>query len=201
LEVAVAGPLFTLGHGTAQAAVITGLLRGAGIGRLVDVRTAPGSRHNADVKREAMQQWLPASGIEYRWERRLGGWRTAPAGSPDTALRNPSFAGYAAHMRTATFHSAIKELLAEAAQIPTAVLCSESLWWRCHRRLIADFVTLVKTFEVVHLMHDGRTQQHRLTEGVRLDADGLLVYDGGQGSLWNGSARGSSLDSDTWERR
>jgi uncharacterized protein (DUF488 family) len=169
--------LLTVGHGTAAAAELAALLRGAGVRQLVDVRTAPGSRRNPEVARTAMAQWLPEHGVGYRWEARLGGWRRDPPDSPDTALRNRSFGGYAAHMRTAEFATAVDELLAGAQQTCTAVLCSESVWWRCHRRMIADFAVLARGVAVEHLMHDGRRPAHRPTDGVRLRADGLLVYD------------------------
>lgn len=175
--------LYTLGHGTAGADELAALLRAAGVTRLVDVRTAPGSRRNPDVSREALQRWSPEHDIGYRWDARLGGWRKDPPGSPDTALRNRSFAGYADHMRGAEFRAAIDELLADAAEHSTAVMCSESVWWRCHRRMIADFAVLVRGVAVRHLMHDGRRPEHRLTDGVRLRADGLLVYDAGQEPL------------------
>ena len=177
-------PLFTLGHGTASAAELTRLLRGGGITRLVDVRTAPGSQRNPDVTRAELAQWLPGSGVEYRWEPRLGGWRKAARDSPDTALHHHSFAGYAAHMRSPQFLAAVDALLDEAASTPTAVMCAESVWWRCHRRMIADFVELVRQLPVLHLMHDGRRQRHRPTDGARLTADGLLVYDGGQERIY-----------------
>lgn len=175
--------LYTVGHGTADADELTTLLRGAGIAAVVDVRTAPGSRHNPDMTRSAMVEWLPAAGIGYRWERRLGGWRRDPPDSPDTALRNRSFAGYAAHMRSAEFGVALDEVLRDAAEQATTVLCSESVWWRCHRRLIADVAQLARDVPVRHLMHDGRATEHRPTDGVRLGADGMLVYDAGQETL------------------
>jgi uncharacterized protein (DUF488 family) len=171
--------LFSIGHGTADAGRLVALLRGAGVRQLVDVRTAPGSRRNPDMKRDEMACWLPEQGVGYRWERRLGGWRRDPPDSPDTALRNRSFAGYAAHMRTPEFRTALDELLATAREAHTAVLCSESLWWRCHRRMIADFALLARGVTAHHLMHDGRSPEHRPTDGVRLRDDGLLVYDAG----------------------
>lgn len=175
--------LFTIGHGTAGEDELVGLLAAAGIGELVDVRTAPRSRHNPAMTRAAMTHWLPGRGIGYRWDPRLGGWRTDPPGSPDTALRTRSFAGYAAHMRTAEFTEALDELLGAAQRTPTTVMCSESVWWRCHRRLIADVSVLAHDIPVRHLMHDGRVQEHRPTDGVRLRDDGLLVYDAGQEPL------------------
>jgi uncharacterized protein (DUF488 family) len=183
--------LLTVGHGTLEAGALASLLRGAGVARLVDVRTAPGSRRHPHVGRIAMEGWLPAAGIEYRWERDLGGFRRAAADSPNTALRHPAFRGYADHMRTPTFRAALDAVLADAAEAPTAVMCSESLWWRCHRRLIADAASLLGGADVVHLHHGGRLEPHRPTDGVRREGD-LLVYDGGagQGSLWTGTQGG-----------
>ena len=172
-------PLFTLGHGTADRDQLAELLQGAGIRVVVDVRTAPGSRRNPDVSRGEMSRWLPEHGIGYRWERRLGGWRRDPVDSPDVRLRNRSFAGYAAHMRTPEFLAAVDEVLQAAATEDTAVLCSESVWWRCHRRLIADFAVLARDVPVSHLMPDGRLADHRPTDAARRRGDGLLVYDGG----------------------
>lgn len=175
--------LFTFGHGTASAERIVELLRGADIRALVDVRTAPGSRHNPHAARSEMAQWLPEHGISYRWEQRLGGWRKARPDSPDVALRNRAFSGYAAHMRSPEFRDAIDELLASTER--TAIMCAESMWWRCHRRMISDFVVLARDLPVRHLMHDGRLQSHVLTDVVRKRPDGLLVYDGGQQDLWS----------------
>jgi uncharacterized protein (DUF488 family) len=170
-------PLFTVGHGTAGRDQLLQRLQQAGIRALVDVRTAPGSRRNPDVARETMARWLAEGGIDYRWEPRLGGWRTPPANSPDTCLRNRPFAGYAAHMRTPEFLDAVHELLEGAAQRPTTVMCAESLWWRCHRRLIADFVVLSAGVPVVHVMPGGQVEPHRPAGAARLREDGLLVYD------------------------
>jgi uncharacterized protein (DUF488 family) len=175
--------LFTVGHGTAVADDLARLLTGAGVGAVVDVRIAPGSKRNPDMDRSAMTGWLPAHGVAYRWEKRLGGRRSVPPDSPDVALRNRAFAGYAAHMRTAEFAAALDDVLAGAATVRTAVLCSESVWWRCHRRMIADAAVLTRDVAVRHLMHDGRLQEHPPTDGVRRRDDGLLVYDGGQGTL------------------
>lgn len=173
---ATAPTVLTFGHGTADAAGMTSLLRDAGVRQLVDVRTAPGSRHNPDSAREAMAGWLPAAGIGYRWEPRLGGWRRVPGDSPDIGLRNASFRSYAGHMRTPEFRAAIDELLVTAAEQRVAVMCAETVWWRCHRKLIADHLTLVRGVQVRHLMHDGKLRPHRPTAEARVDGD-LLVYD------------------------
>ena len=175
--------LLTYGHGTDSAERTAEILAGAGVSALVDIRTAPGSRHHPQFARAALEEWLPAAGIGYRWEKRLGGCRQPSADNPDVAWREDMFRGYAEHMRSAGFVEAIDAVLAEAEEHQVAVMCSESLWWRCHRRLVADFVTLACGTQVRHLMHDGRTDAHRLSPGVRLRDDGLLVYDAGQEPL------------------
>jgi uncharacterized protein (DUF488 family) len=176
--------VLTFGHGTADAAEMTRLLRDAGVRQLLDVRTAPGSRRNPDAGQDALKRWLPDAGIEYRWDKRLGGWRKPRPDSPDTALRNRSFAGYAGHMRSAEFLAAIDDLLADAGAAPTAVMCAESVWWRCHRRMIADFLVLVRGVEVRHLLHNGSSDPHRPSPEARLLSDRhILVYDAGQAAL------------------
>ena len=175
--------LITFGHGTATAERIAALLGGAGIEAVVDVRTAPGSRRNPHVARAELERWLPENGIGYRWEKELGGFRRAPPDSPDVVWREAMFRGYAAHMRQPAFRTAIDALLAQAAVQPTTVMCSESVWWRCHRRMIADFVSISIGWPVRHLMHDGRLMPHRPSPGARLTGDGLLVYDAGQSPL------------------
>jgi uncharacterized protein (DUF488 family) len=175
--------LLTYGHGTDSADRTAARLAAAGVSSLVDIRIAPGSKRNPQFARAALEEWLPGAGIAYRWERRLGGFRKPGPDNPDVAWREDMFRGYAEHMRSAGFLEAIGDVLAEAATRPVTVMCSESLWWRCHRRLLADFVTEARGTEVRHLMHDGRTEPHRPSPGLRLRADGLLVYDAGQDSL------------------
>jgi uncharacterized protein (DUF488 family) len=166
--------LFTVGHGTHPADEFARLLHRAGVHGVVDIRIGPGSRRHPQFQRAALEEWLPEEGIDYRWERRLGGFRKLPPDSPDTALRNESFRAYAAHMRTADFRDALDAVLADAAERPTAVMCSESVWWRCHRRLVADAVVLLHGHEVGHVMPDGRLAAHRPTEGVRVAGAGLV---------------------------
>jgi uncharacterized protein (DUF488 family) len=175
--------LLTYGHGSEDSERTVATLRAAAVASLVDIRTAPGSRRNPQFARAAMEHWLPEAGISYRWEKRLGGFRKPGADNPDVAWREDMFRGYAEHMRSAGFLAAIDGVLAEAAGRRVAVMCSESLWWRCHRRLVADFVVVARRVEVRHLMHDGRLEEHRLSPGLRLRDDGLLVYDGGQAPL------------------
>ena len=180
--------LLTYGHGTETAERTAVILREAGVSSLVDIRTAPGSRRNPQFARAALEEWLPAAGIAYRWEKRLGGFRRPGPDNPDVVWREDMFRGYAEHMRSPDFLTAIDAVLAEAglaeAEKPRLiVMCSESLWWRCHRRLVADFAAVARGIAVSHLMRDGRLEAHRPTPGVRLRDDGLLVYDAGQDQL------------------
>jgi uncharacterized protein (DUF488 family) len=145
--------------------------------RLGDVRHYPGSRAYPDVGRDALTRWLPAGGVDYRWEERLGGRRRLPAESPDKWWRIDTFRAYANHMRSAEFLEAISSLLAELQTATTAVMCSESQWWRCHRRLIADFATLTRGIAMFHLNHDGRLTEHPVAAGARLSPEGVLIYD------------------------
>lgn len=168
--------LLTVGHGRLDRGSLGSLLRSAEVELLVDVRRYPGSRTNPDVKREALAKWLPGLGIGYRWEERLGGRRRVDGGSPDTWWQVEQFRAYAAHTRTAEFAEAMKQLLGEPGT--TAVMCSESLWWRCHRRLIADVTVLRYDVPVLHLMHDGRLREHQPAAGARV-ADGAVVWNGG----------------------
>jgi uncharacterized protein (DUF488 family) len=167
--------LYTVGHGTLEAERFARLLTSPEISHLVDVRSVPGSRHNPQFGRWEMDEWLPAYGIAYRWEPDLGGFRRASKDSTNTGLRHPAFRGYADYMQTSTFRAALDRLLAEAARSPTVIMCSETVWWRCHRRLIADAATLLAHIDVVHLMHDGKAQSHVVTAPARLE-EGTVVY-------------------------
>jgi uncharacterized protein (DUF488 family) len=175
--------LLTVGHGTLAAAEFASLVTGAGVELLVDVRSYPGSRRYPQFGRAEMERWLPAAGVEYRWERRLGGRRQVRPDSPHVALRNPAFRGYADHMSDLGFTAALDAVVAWAASQRTAVMCAESLWWRCHRRLLADAAVLLRGVDVQHLLHDGSLTPHSVTDGARL-AHGHIVYDiGGERPL------------------
>ncbi len=119
--------VFTVGHGARDIDAFLGLLHGAGIERLVDVRTAPGSRKHPQFGGDALAASLARAGIRYEEGKALGGWRRARPASRHTALRSPGFRGYADHMQTEVFREARDRLMATAAQVPTAVMCAESL--------------------------------------------------------------------------
>jgi uncharacterized protein (DUF488 family) len=171
--------LLSVGHGRLGREELTTLLTAAGVDAVVDIRRYPGSRRNPDVGSEMMTHWLPAAGIGYRWEPRLGGRRRLPPGEPreDPWWQVDQFAAYAAHTRTTEFAAALTELLDRAARQKTAMMCSESVWWRCHRRLVADVAVLRRGVRVEHLMHDGRRTPHLPAQGARVRADGQVVWD------------------------
>jgi uncharacterized protein (DUF488 family) len=166
--------VLTVGHGTLSEDAFTALVCGADVAGVVDIRSFPGSRHNPQFGTAEMSQWLPDAGVSYSWMRDLGGRRKPVPGSKHVALRNASFQAYADYMETEPFVAAVDELVALGDG--RAVMCSESVWWRCHRRLLADHLVLLRHVEVRHLMHDGRVTPHVPTDGVRSAGD-RLVYD------------------------
>jgi uncharacterized protein (DUF488 family) len=174
--------LLTVGHGTLPADELARLVGGAGIELVVDIRSFPTSRRHPQFRREAMELWLPDAGVEYRWEPRLGGRRKERPGSPHAALRVSGFRGYADHMETAEFSDALDDVLVDADRRRTAVMCAESVWWRCHRRLLADAAVLLRGAAVEHLFHDGRLRPHPTTPEARVEAR-RIIYDGGEATL------------------
>jgi uncharacterized protein (DUF488 family) len=166
----------TVGHGTLAAEALAAVLTAAGVQGVVDVRSYPGSRRNPQFGREALEQWAPNAGLEYAWMPALGGRRRPLATSKHVALREQAFRAYADHMETAEFLAGVEELLELVRRQAVAVMCSESVWWKCHRRLLADHLTLVRNVEVVHIMHDGRLNPHAITAGARLVGT-TVVYD------------------------
>lgn len=166
----------TAGHGTAGREELTTLFTEAGLDRVVDVRRFPGSRRNPEVGKDAMEQWLPEAGIAYVWEPRLGGRRRLPKGQDpavDGWWRVEAFRAYAAHTRTDEFRAGLADL--QAYDGTTLVMCSESVWWRCHRRLVADALVLLHGVQVEHLAHDGRLTEHEPSEGAVV-REGELHY-------------------------
>lgn len=167
--------LITVGHGTLPADDLAALLRDAGVDLLVDVRTHPGSRRNPQFNRGEIAEWLP---LPYRWEPRLGGRRDPVEDSEHVALEHPQFRAYADHMADEEFRAALSEVLEAARDRTVAVMCAESVWWRCHRRLLADAAVLLHEAEVRHLFHDGRIAPHTPMNVARIEDD-RLIYDVG----------------------
>lgn len=170
--------LFTIGHGTRTVDELAEVLTAAGVSLVADVRRFPGSRRNPHLSRASLTGALPERGVRYEWwGEALGGRRSlGPPPSRHPAWREPAFRAYAEHMDGAEFREAFGRLLAVAGEV--AVMCSETLWWRCHRRLIADAAVL-QGRPVVHLLAAGKAEAHPPNPAMRRGADGWPVYDVG----------------------
>jgi uncharacterized protein (DUF488 family) len=172
--------LYTIGHSTLSFEAFRDLLLHHGIECLADIRRFPGSRKYPHFNREALAASLAEHGIEYQWLEALGGRRgkqsTSASASVNGALRNESFRNYADYMATAAFHAGIEALLAIARRKVTAFMCSEAVYWRCHRRLVSDFL-LARGIEVRHIMSSGAPRPHALTDGAVI-SNGTVTYPG-----------------------
>ena len=170
--------LYTFGHGQLQEDTFRTTLRAAGVVVAADVRRFPGSRKHPQFGADALKESLGTAKIEYRPFLELGGRRVPLPDSRNTGLRNSGFRGYADYMATLDFRMAFNALLASARERPTAIFCAETLWWKCHRRLVADAAVLLGNIEVVHLTPATRAS-HVLTPGVRRNGDTLVYEDSG----------------------
>ena len=172
----MAPELFTIGHSTHPLDRFLALLTEQSIEVLADIRRFPGSRKFPQFNQPNLASALPDAGIEYCWLPALGGRRgkKTNGSSSNLGLRNESFRNYADYMFTEAFREGIRELLVVAGEKPMACMCSESVFWRCHRRLVADYL-LVNGIIVQHIMPSGQLRPHTLTEGARVEA-GELTY-------------------------
>ena len=155
--------VFTIGHGRRSIEAFLALLDRAGVRLLVDVRTAPGSRRNPQFGQEALRRSLGERGVKYEWMGTdLGGFRKPREGSRHTALVKEPFQGYADHMDTEAFRGALERLIELARERPTAIMCAESVWWRCHRRIVTDYL-LSAGCEVFHIVESDVPEPARIT--------------------------------------
>jgi uncharacterized protein (DUF488 family) len=169
--------LYTIGHSIRTLEELIAALRAHEIRTLVDIRAFPMSRRLPQFNRESLEQTLPAAGIRYLWMKALGGYRRKILEeSPNIALRNDSFRNYADYMLTPEFEQAMAELTALAEDSPTAYMCAERLYFRCHRMLVSDWLVAHK-HEVLHIDGTGPVRAHALTTEARI-VDGRLLYRG-----------------------
>ena len=169
-------PVFTIGHSTRSADELIALLREAGADLVADVRAFPRSRTNPQFNREVLSETLAEAGIAYRYLPALGGRRhSGKAPSPNSLWRKASLRAYADYAGTSDFRAGLEELRALAVQHRPAVMCAEAVSWRCHRRIIADYL-LAQGAEVVHIMGPGKLEPAHLTPGAHRLADGGLIY-------------------------
>ena len=168
---------WSVGHGARPLTEFLELLGAADIKALADVRLQPGSRRLPHFGANSLEVALGEIGIAYLHFPKLGGRREPRADSPHRALRVAAFRGYADHMETEEFASGYERLTSLARNPRTVFMCAETLWWRCHRRLIADRLT-ADGWNVTHLLAPGKSERHVLWDAARM-ADGHLVYDAG----------------------
>lgn len=170
--------IFTIGHGNRTMDELLRLLATQGIGLLVDVRRHPGSRRHPHFSAESLAPALGRHGIAYSWRgEELGGRRTSSTPSRHPAWKNSSFRAYADYMDGHPFRSALETLASEAHRPePACIMCAETLWWRCHRRLIADALA-GHSVDVVHIVDERKTQRHQRHPAARYDLAGYPVYD------------------------
>ncbi|HYK96961.1 MAG TPA: DUF488 domain-containing protein [Candidatus Acidoferrales bacterium] len=169
--------IWSIGHGTRPIDEFIAVLASGDIRALADIRTFPGSRRHPQFGQTALRTSLAGAGIAYEHLVGLGGRRDARPDSPHTALRVDAFRGYADHMASAEFARDLKRLESMARERPTAYLCAETLWWRCHRRMLSDLLTALG-WTVTHLLGPGKSEPHQMWDVARV-VDGALVYDGG----------------------
>jgi len=169
--------LYTIGHSTRTLDELVSALQAHSIKILVDIRSYPASRRLPHFSRESLEQALPQAGIRYVWMKGLGGRRKKiREDSPNVALRNESFRNYADYMLTTDFESAIRELLNLAEVAHTAYMCAESVYFRCHRMLVSDWL-VAHGHQVLHIEGVGPVRPHQLMKEARL-IDGRLIYRG-----------------------
>lgn len=150
------------------------MLRGAGVRRVIDVRSFPGSRHAPQYSGPELKKRLEREGLEYEHIRSLGGRRRPVRGPLNDGWRAESFRSYADHMATPEFEEGMGKLEGSAARRPSAIMCAEAVPWRCHRRMIADAL-LARGWDVHDIMGGGRVEPKRMTEFARV-VDGKVTY-------------------------
>jgi uncharacterized protein (DUF488 family) len=167
--------IWTIGHSTRSIEDFLAVLAANEIETVVDVRRFPGSRRLPQFGASALATALAAHDVDYRWIEALGGRRRPDPESPNDAWDHPAFRAYADHLATDEFAAGLFELETVAGGTRTTVMCAELLWWRCHRRLIADALTSIG-YEVRHIRDSSEPELHRLAPPARM-VDGVLSYE------------------------
>ena len=177
--------IYTIGHSTRTTDELIALLRENGVDLLVDVRTVPRSRFNPQFNTEALPAPLAEAGLGYRHIAALGGLRHRPKGAPttrNTLWRNDAFRNYSDYAAGVQFRAGLAELRGLAGAHCCAIMCAEAVWWRCHRRIVADYL-LSRGDAVTHIMAPGKTEPATLTPGAQPQPDGTILYPAAQGEL------------------
>lgn len=169
--------IFTIGHSNRSFVDFWSLLDEFQIGILVDIRRFPSSRKFPHFNQDNLHELVEVHGIQYVWFEALGGLRHRGTNekSPNPGLKAPAFRNYADHMMTDEFRGAVRELLLLGAKWPTAIMCAERFFWKCHRRLLSDFL-VAQGVEVEHILEPGNLRPHKLTPGAIVTEEGTVVY-------------------------
>lgn len=188
-------PFYTVGHSTRPLAEFVALLRAARVELVIDIRTVPKSRANPQYNAGALNEGLAAFQIACERIAELGGLRGRARDVPPELngfWENRSFHNYADHALTPAFRGGLERLIALGRERRSAMMCSEALWWRCHRRIVADHL-LARGEAVFHLMGQNRIEPARLTAGARVERDGAVIYPApGSGPHSAAAARGAA---------
>jgi len=166
--------IWTIGHSTRTEAEFTEMLKTFDVKLLVDIRSFPGSRRYPHFNKEHLEKILPENHIEYIHLPELGGRRKTSADSKNTGWRLDAFRGYADYMETKEFKDGIKRLQEIARKQPTAYMCSEAVWWRCHRSLVSDYLKN-EGWKVMHILSKTKADEHPYTSVARI-VNGKLSY-------------------------
>jgi len=167
--------IWTIGHSTRTFEEFIALLHAFKIELIADVRNYPGSRKYPQYNKDALEVALPQNNIQYLHLKNLGGRRKPDRDSKNIGWRHVAFRGYADYMETAAFKEGIEELQKVAAKQRTAYMCSEAVWWRCHRAMISDYLKL-HGWNVMHIMNIGKAEEHPYTSPARI-INGALNYE------------------------
>lgn len=167
--------IYTIGHSTRTIDDFIETLRSFGVRCLVDIRTVPGSRRNPQFGQESLRDSLQAAGADYIHMKALGGLRRSKGPSPRNAgWTHEAFRSYADYANSPEFEAALDELLGLAGACPAAIMCAEAVPWRCHRRIVADHLVLVRGWRVLDIMDASKVEEHKVTEFATLS--GKTVY-------------------------
>ena len=180
-------PFHTIGHGTRPLAELVELLRSVEVKLLVDVRTVPRSRTNPQYNRDVLPASLASFGIDYEHMAALGGLRGRERNVPQSVnafWQNDSFHNYADYAMSLAFREGLSNLRQRGQTQACAIMCAETVWWRCHRRIITDYL-LVAGETVFHVLGPGHVEAAAMTEAARPQADGSLVYPAEQSDLFD----------------
>ncbi len=175
--------IYTIGHSTRTLEEFIDLLEEHGIELLVDVRSIPMSRHNPQFNKDVLPNAIKRHGIAYIHLAALGGRRgKSNSNSHNTAWEHSSFRNYADYAETEDFQKGLEELISLAREKRACYMCAEAVWWRCHRRIITDYL-LARGWKVRHIMAPGKLQEAEMNEDARIQPDGRITYPAAQGNL------------------